>query len=101
MAARIDDVHHALPVRAHQQSLAVGRDRDALGAMRDRDGAGDAARGGIHHRDRALGLERGEQLTGRMTDRNPMRRAADIDALDFAGVGIDRQHRGPKLGGRP
>src|SRR5450755_1612021 len=101
MAVRVDDMHQALAVRADKQRRAVGRDRDAFGAVQNRNRADEMARPGVDHRDSVLGLEGGEQFEKRVAERDPMRRAAEIDTLDFIGRWIDRQHRMAKLGGRP
>ena len=55
----------------------------------------------IDDRDRVPGLERSEQLVGSVADRDPMRRTAEIDAIDLRRRWIDGKNRVAEFGGRP
>ncbi len=100
MGAGIDRVEFGSGLRTDVERPAVRRDGKALGQLRQPDAIDDGAAVDVDDDD-VIALHRGERFAGRVADRDPMRRIADVDALHFVGFRIDDQHGIAKLAGAP
>ncbi len=98
---RIEHVQRVALMGAHIKRGALGRNGDPLGAAGNFDLADGHQPVGVDHGHETVGLERGEQLARGLAEREPMRAAVELDALDAIGVRIDGEQKIAKLAGDP